>query len=379
MSFVIEKFNDAFGQLADWAASLDTGRLLVAALVVLVAVLLRRPLATLVTTIIVWGLGAIRIVLPDGVREELRALVRTVVVASALLIALEFLSPPALADGAAQRILISAIVLALYSALYRRADLIVAALTPSGDDSLMTDRTWAVRLLRMAIAVMCVATITEVWGLSISGALTGVGVFGAGLAIAAQDFVSNFVAGLNNISERRFRPGDWIKVEDGVEGTVVSMDLRSTTIMGFDRVPRYVPNSNLANAVLLNYNRMDHRQIYRTFSLKLGATDEQVEAVCADLRQFVEKSGDYVTDGSLLCFVLPGGFSDSAIEIMIYVFTKTASYQPYLEVSGRLTLATRAAVQRAGTELAYPTRTIVLDNAQASALATSGPVSDTSN
>jgi MscS family membrane protein len=242
--------------------------------------------------------------------------------------------------------------------------LIVATLNPDGGTKVGPNTHWMVRLFRLAVAVMAFASVADVWGLSISGAIAGVGVFGAGLAIAAQDFVGNFVAGLNNFSERRFVPGDWIKVENGVEGTVVSMDLRSTTVMGFDRVPRYVPNSNLANAVLMNYNRMDHRQINWTFGVALGATDEQVEAVCADLRRYVEESGDYVTDGRLLCFVVPVGLSEYAIEITIYVFAKTTSYQKYLEVCGRLTLALRAAVARAGTELAYPTRTVILENAE---------------
>jgi small-conductance mechanosensitive channel len=86
-----------------------------------------------------------------------------------------------------------------------------------------------------------------------------VGVLGAGLAIAAQDFVRNLVAGMNNMSEKRFERGDWIAVEGGIEGTVQRIDVRSTTIMGFDRVPRYVPNSGLSNAIVLNKSRIRHQ------------------------------------------------------------------------------------------------------------------------
>ena len=373
MSDVSEKLDLALGFVAGWFDNLDMDRLLSAAILIGLAVLLRRPLATVFTVLIVRLLSAIRIELSNDVRAEIKGTVSTLVVALAVLVALHVLSPPAMADGVFQRILYSFILIALYGVLYRRADLIIATLSPNGGTKAGTDTNWMVRLFRLAVAVVAFATVTDVWGLSISGALTGVGVLGAGLAIAAQDFVGNFVAGLNNISERRFRPGDWIKVENGVEGTVVSMDLRSTTIMGFDRVPRYVPNSILANAVLLNYNRMDHRQINWTFGIVRDATDEQVEALCTDLRQYVEESGDYVTDGKLLCFVVPVGLSESAIDITIYLFTKTASYQSYLEVCGRLTLALRAAVARAGTNLAYPTRTVILENAEAKNVHISGP------
>jgi MscS family membrane protein len=354
---VSEKLDLALRQAASWFDNLDMDRLLSIATLIGLAVLLRRPLAAAFTAIIVWLLSAIRIKLSDDVRAEIKGSATTLVVVLAVLVSLHVLSPPAMADSVLQRIVSTFIVLGIYSVLYRRSDLIIATLSPDGGTKAGADTNWMVRLFRLAVAVMAFATVTDVWGLSISGALTGVGVLGAGLAIAAQDFV-------NNISERRFRPGDWIKVENGVEGTVVSMDLRSTTVMGFDRVPRYVPNSNLANAVLQNFNRMDHRQINWTFGIALSAEDEQVEAICADLRRYVEESGEYVTDGRLLCFVVPVGLSESAIEITIYVFAKTVSYQTYLEVCGRLTLALRAAVVRAGTKLAYPTRTVILENTE---------------
>ena len=367
MSYITEKIDFISGYISDWIDGLDTEQLTLAVLLVVVTVLLRRPLASLLTTILVMLLATIGIKPNKDVCTQIRASISTLVVTAVLLIALKICSPPPLVEGTLQNILISVTVLIVYGALYRRADLIISAFLPNGVSKLGTDTSWMVGLLRLGVVIMAFATISEVWGLSISGALTGVGVFGAGVAIAAQDFVSNFVAGLNNVSERRFRPGDWIKVGNDLEGTVASMDLRSTTVMGFDRVPRFVPNSDLANSVLLNYNRMDHRQISWTFGVRLDATDAQVDAVCADLRRHIEESGDYVTDGTLLCLIMPSGLSESAVEIMIYVFAKTSSYQPYLEVCGNLTMALRAAVARAGTELAYPTQTIVLENGQAPA------------
>ena len=372
MSELSNKFALALGRATAWLENLDMDRLLVATALIGLVVLLRKPMAAVLTAIIVRLLSAIHIKLSDAAQSEVKGAFGPLVVALVIYVALQVLTPPEMANGVLQRILSTVVVLVFYGIVYRRADLIIATLSPDGGTQLGADSNWMVRLFRLAIAIIAFATVSDVWGLSISGALTGVGVLGAGLAIAAQDFVGNFVAGLNNMSERRFRPGDWIKVENGVEGTVVSMDLRSTTVMGFDRVPRYVPNSNLANAVLMNYNRMDHRQINWIFGIALGSTDEQVEAVCADLRRYVEESGDYVTDGGLLCFVVPAGLSECAIEITIYVFAKTTSYQTYLEVCGRLTLALRAAVEGAGTKLAYPTRTVILENAEAMDMSVSG-------
>ena len=207
---VSEKLNLALGIAAGWFYNLDVDRLLSAAILIGLAVLLRRPLATVFIVLIARLLSAIQIELSNDVRAELKTTVSTLIVALAVLVALLVLSPPAMANGVFQRMLYSFILIALYGILYRRADLIIATLSPDGGTKAGTDTNWMVRLFRLAVAVVAFATVTDVWGLSISGALTGVGVLGAGLAIAAQDFVGSFVAGLNNISERRFRPGDWI-------------------------------------------------------------------------------------------------------------------------------------------------------------------------
>ena len=229
-----------------------------AALVVAFAALLRRPLAAVLAAIIIRVCAAIGIKVSEGMRAEIRTTASILVVACALFASLTLLSPPAVLEEFSVRVLLTVVLIALFTVFYRRTDAFVAEFTSKDGSKATTDTTWITRLLHMAVLVTAFASIMEVWGLRISGVLTGVGVFGAGLAIAAQDFVGNFVAGLNNISEKRFRPGDWIKVDDVVEGTVVTMDIRSTTVMGFDRVPRYVPNSKLSNNVLQNCDRVDH-------------------------------------------------------------------------------------------------------------------------
>jgi MscS family membrane protein len=130
--------------------------------------------------------------------------------------------------------------------------------------------------------------------------------------------------------------------------------------MGFDRVPRYVPNSGLSNAIVLNKSRMDHRRVRWTIPLVMDATDEQVDAVCNVVRRYMLESGEYVTDGSCMLIVCPVALSDNAIDVLAMGYTRTTDYQRYLEVCGRLVSVVRRAVRGAGTKLAYPTQAIFL-------------------
>ena len=346
--------------LRAWLSETDHHSLVVALGVLLIVVLLRRPLAAAATRLLAWTFGTLSIKLSETVLNEIGAALRVIIVAAAAVLALEAMQLPDMYGGILRRILISVLVLAVFAAWYRLIDPLIAVLDPEKFSDLKVDTRWVIRLGQFVVALLGITAVLAVWDIDISSALTGVGVFGAGLAIAAQDLVRNLFAGMANMSEKRFGPGDWIAVDGGIEGTVSRVDVRSTTVLGFDRVPRYVPNADLSNAVVLNKSRMDHRRVLWTIPLVLDATDAQVEQVCASLVEHLETSGDFIDDGSLLMLVMPVGLSDSAVDIMIYAFTKTNGYQPYLDVCARLTLAIRRAVADADTELAYPTQTVVL-------------------
>lgn len=56
-------------------------------------------------------------------------------------------------------------------------------------------------------------------------------------------------------------PGEWIKVDGVVEGTVEEINFRSTLVRRFDKGPVYVPNADLADNAVTNFSRMTHRRI----------------------------------------------------------------------------------------------------------------------
>ncbi|MCI5221824.1 MAG: hypothetical protein D3924_03920 [Candidatus Electrothrix sp. AR4] len=73
-------------------------------------------------------------------------------------------------------------------------------------------------------------------------------------AFASKIDLSNVLAGLGITFSKVFKIGDWIKV-DGVAGKVVEMTPRSTKILTFDSSIVNIPNSNVADSVIENFNR----------------------------------------------------------------------------------------------------------------------------
>jgi small conductance mechanosensitive channel len=91
-------------------------------------------------------------------------------------------------------------------------------------------------------------------GINVGAALTGIGVAGVAIGLAAQDSLANSIAGFMIFWDKPFVVGDWITAE-GEYGRVVDITLRTTRI----RTPRntyvVIPNKRIIDAVLENYSK----------------------------------------------------------------------------------------------------------------------------
>lgn len=348
------QLSDVLEIIAVWARSLDAGHVGLAAAVMVIMVALGHPLARMAFWIATLILRFLRVPIPDVFASALIDLVRAILISLALFYLIDALALPDKAADTLARIVMTFVVLHVFVAAFRVTAQVIRKVVPAAADA---GRDWLTTVAQVFLVVLAAASILNLWGIDIAGAVTGLGVLGAGLAIALQDFIQNLMAGLTNAGERRFRRGDWVEV-GGTEGVIERIDLRSTVVMGFDRVPRHVPNSALSNGVLLNKSRIDHWRVYWTLQLVRSATDAQVEQVCERVMAHIRDCGDFITDGSRTCLVLPRGVSESGIELMIYVYCRTNDWMTWLEAEARMLAVVRGAVAAAGTSFAYPTSTL---------------------
>lgn len=97
-------------------------------------------------------------------------------------------------------------------------------------------------------------------GISITPVLTALGVGGLAVALALQDTLSNFFAGIHLLIEQPIRVGDFIKLESGQEGYVEDVSWRTTRIRMPSNDMVILPNSKLTQSVLVNYHLPDPRR-----------------------------------------------------------------------------------------------------------------------
>ena len=97
-------------------------------------------------------------------------------------------------------------------------------------------------------------------GMSVTPVLTALGVGGLAVALALQDTLSNFFAGIHLLIEQPIRVGDFIKLESGQEGYVEDISWRTTRIRMPSNDMVILPNSKLTQSVLVNYHLPDPRR-----------------------------------------------------------------------------------------------------------------------
>ncbi|MEP1354318.1 MAG: mechanosensitive ion channel family protein [Tateyamaria sp.] len=299
--------------------------------------------------------------LSTEVEAHLKTATEILFVTLAIYVAVSFLLPD---DGSGlflSRVLSSVAIVAIFGAWYRLSGPFASLLRNDTSSLVSSETDWIERVTQFSVLLFGLTSLLKVWQIDITGALTGVGVLGAGLAIATQDLLRNLVAGMTNISEKRFETGDAIQVEGQFVGTVKRIDLRSTMVVGFDQIPRHIPNSDLSNSVVLNYSARKHRRIMLKVPLMLSATQSQIEAVRDGIRHHHQTSGDFELGDAAPKHIYVSDFGASSVDILIYVWTRGPDYQEYLQITERLTLAILSITRNAGTTLAYPTQTLKID------------------
>ncbi len=221
---------------------------------------------------------------------------------------------------------------------------------------------WVVKISRVLFIIVGVATILELWGIAVGPIIAGLGLFGVAVALGAQDLFKNLIAGFFVIGERRFQPGDWINVEGIVEGTVMQIGFRTTTVRRFDRAPVYVPNARLADNAVTNFSRMTHRRIRWVLGLEYRTSLEQLRQIRDAIEHYILESDEFAKPDEVATFVRIDSFNDSSIDILLYCFTHTTVWGEWLEIKERLAYKIKEIVEGAGAGFAFPSRSLYLEN-----------------
>lgn len=214
----------------------------------------------------------------------------------------------------------------------------------------------SVRFVILTIALMTVAV---EWGYDIGGIITGLGLGGLAIALAAKDTLSNIFGGIVIIVDKPFTLGDWISTPS-VEGTVEDITFRSTKIRTFAQALVTVPNSTLANEPITNWSRMGKRRITFHLGVTYNTPRDKLEKCVRAIRKMLEEHPGVHKETILVNFER---FNDSSLDILLYFFTNTTNWKEYLNVREEVNFKIMEILEQEGVSVAFPSRSIYIEKA----------------
>ena len=123
-------------------------------------------------------------------------------------------------------------------------------------------------IVRTVVYLLGILAILRVYGVAITPLIAALGVGGLAVALALQDTLSNFFAGIYIIISRHIDPGDYVKLDSGQEGIIRDIAWRVTTLKTPDGSLIIVPNSKFSTSIITNFDRPD-RSVIVTIDLPL--------------------------------------------------------------------------------------------------------------
>jgi len=218
---------------------------------------------------------------------------------------------------------------------------------------------WIVKALKILIFILGAAAVLELWGIKIGPIIAGLGLFGVAVALGAQDLFKNLISGILVLVEKRFKVGDWIIVEDIIEGIVERIGFRSTVVRKFDKSLAIIPNFQFAENAVINVSATTNWIISWVITLQYNTTVEQLKKVRDEIEKYITTHKDYKT--SLGHAVRVDKFSDSSIDMYIRCFTVTDDWDEWLKVKERLAIEIKQIVEKNNASFAFPSQSIYVE------------------
>ncbi len=206
---------------------------------------------------------------------------------------------------------------------------------------------------RIAVVLGAVLTVMQTVGLDVMSLVTGLGIGGLAVALAAQETLGNVLGSLQVMTDQPFSTGDFIKV-DGMFGRVQEVGLRSTKLMTPEGVRIIIPNRLIAQAAI--HNCSVHRGITETFDLGLtydtsAARLEEAARIIRDVVGAQPNTGEDVTVHML-------SFGNFSLNLRVVYFH--TDFEAVAQTRHQVNLAIKRAFDDAHLNFAFPTQTLHL-------------------
>lgn len=213
--------------------------------------------------------------------------------------------------------------------------------------------------IRIAIAVIAALLIAE----NILGAdkirtlLLSAGVGGIAIAFAAKETIANFFGSITIFADKPFHINDIIKVGEHT-GAIEDVGLRSSRIRTFEGHLITIPNSTMANEMIVNIGKRPFIRRTSNITITYDSGHEKTQKAVNIIKEILAGIPDINGDSERLPKVYFSDFNDCSLNIYMCYWVKPADYWRWLEVNEKINFEILKRFDAEKIEFAFPTQTL---------------------
>lgn len=208
-----------------------------------------------------------------------------------------------------------------------------------------------IKVIKGLIYTIGIFIIISELGYDISGIITGLGLSGVVIALAAQDIAKNLFAGFAILSDKTFLVGDYIEV-DNYAGTIEDIRIRTTRIRTTENTLITIPNSVLADGKVINWSKNVKRRYEFNLRFKLNSNVTLLKEISNRIKFVLKTNKDIIQDNINVNFT---NIAEDAIVLNVYFYTNIVDYTEYLAFKSDINIMILGMLEKENIELVAPT------------------------
>ena len=205
------------------------------------------------------------------------------------------------------------------------------------------------RLLKVIVVVVLVATWLQSCGYNVTSLLAGLGITGLAIGFAAKETLGNFLGSFSIIADKVYRIGDYIRFDDKA-GYVESLNLRSTSLRTVEGFLINVPNNILSNTCVTNVSLTSMYKIDIKVKIEVSSSVETVKKA-VQIMQEIANNDNMIKEGA---FAFVETIEDTALTLRLLGYTKFTQWREYTQQRSDMILTILERFQQNGIELDVP-------------------------
>lgn len=170
--------------------------------------------------------------------------------------------------------------------------------------------------INIALKVLLFVVVVTQLGVKSSSLVAMIGTAGLAIGLALQGSLANFAGGVLILIFKPFKVGDWISAQE-LEGAVKQITIFSTKLNTFGNQVAIIPNGQLSNGNIVNYNMEDIRRDKFDVGIGYGSNIKHAKEI---LLQICAENPDILTDPAPEVYV--GELGDSSVNLTLRFWAK---------------------------------------------------------